>query len=255
MKEEDFEGVDLVIRWGCTSNVPVKKVLNRAEAIHRVSDKSGFRKLLWEKEDNRKIIPLTFFDDEEEQAICDIENGLQLLVRPKVHAQGKNAFLVKTPGEFEGATEKCGQGWYASEFIPKVAEYRVFVACGKVVWVASKTPANPDAIVWNVAQGGKFDNVSWGEWNLSVCDAAIRVMRESGLDFGGVDVMVDKDGGVFVIEINSAPSQTSPYRQQCVAKAFDYIIQKGKDWITSETTFENWRDCIHPAIWSKGAAQ
>ena len=56
--------------------------------------------------------------------------------------------------------------------------------------------------------------------------------KVSGCDFCGVDVMVDADGKAYVLEVNSAPSQTSEYRQGCVAKAFDYIVQNGKTPIT-----------------------
>lgn len=250
MTEQDFEETSLVIRWGCTSNLMNKvPVLNTAEAIHRVSDKAGFRQLLWTKEEWREIIPFTFFDGEEADASEELELGMKLFVRPKVHSQGKNAHVVSNEQEFQQAIEKCGPGWYASEFINKVAEYRVFAVCGRVVWVANKTPANPEIPVWNVAQGGKFENVKWGSWNLKVCDAALKALEVSGLHFGGVDVMVDKNGKPYVIEINSAPSQTSPYRQQCVAKAFDYIVRNGKELLTVNNHFNNWKDYIHPGVW------
>lgn len=248
MKPEDFEGKDLVIRWGCTSNVPIENVLNTAQSIHTVSDKSGFRKKLLDNADTANLVPPTFFNFKE--AADELEKGYTLFVRPKHHAQGKKAYLVENLGEFISAVKECGDGWYASYFVDKVAEYRVFVVLGRVVWVASKTPADPEAVVWNVAQGGKFENVKWGTWDLKVCDAAIKAMKVSGLDFGGVDVMVDHTGHPYIIEINSAPSQTSPYRQQCTAKAFDYVVQKGKDFLGLGNDKHSWKSYIHPGVWS-----
>jgi glutathione synthase/RimK-type ligase-like ATP-grasp enzyme len=138
--------------------------------------------------------------------------------------------------------------YYISEYIPKVAEYRVFLCQGRVVWVAKKTPANAEAVAWNVAKGGRFDNVNWGDWPLK----AVRIAREafmmSKLDFGGVDIMVDKDNNCYVLEINSAPSQTSPYRQECTAKAFDYIVRNGKAVIPVTEARGDWKKFIHPAI-------
>jgi predicted ATP-grasp superfamily ATP-dependent carboligase len=67
------------------------------------------------------------------------------------------------------------------------------------------------------------------------------------LDFGGVDIIVDKYGIPYVLEINSAPSQTSPYRQQCVAKVFDYIVENGKETISLGSSGKYLR-YIHPAI-------
>lgn len=147
-------------------------------------------------------------------------------------------------------TSTFSDGWYASEVIDKVAEYRVYVVSGRVATVARKTPANPDAIAWNVAQGGRFDVVRWSEWPLEACRVAMQAMSYSGLDFGGVDVMIDREGRAYCIEINSAPSLpllsdgSISYRQKCMAKCFKY----GRENIPEATRYEHWSDVIHPAI-------
>jgi glutathione synthase/RimK-type ligase-like ATP-grasp enzyme len=117
-----------------------------------------------------------------------------------------------------------------------------------VVWVTKKTPANLDDIAWNVAKGGRFDNVSWDEWPLKVVRVACEAFDLSGLDFGGVDVMVGQDGNAYVIEINSAPSLTSPYRQSCMGKLFDYIILNGKGDIPKIKERGGYKKFIHPAV-------
>ena len=65
---------------------------------------------------------------------------------------------------------------------------------------------------------------------------------------GAVDVMIDADGQPYVLEINSAPSQTSPYRQECMAKCFDWLIEKGKASIPIIEERGNWKKFIHPAL-------
>ena len=121
-------------------------------------------------------------------------------------------------------------------------------AQGRVVWVAKKTPGNPQDVAWNVARGGRFDNVRWDDWPLK----AVRISREafllSELHFGAVDVMVDRDGNAFVLEINSAPSQTSPYRQECTAKVFDHIVRQGKANIPVTEARGGYKKFIHPAL-------
>ena len=124
----------------------------------------------------------------------------------------------------------------------------MFVCQNRAVWVAKKTPGNPDDVAWNVAQGGRFDNVRWGDWPMAVVVEAMKAAKVSGTDFCGVDVMVDADGNPYVLEVNSAPSQTSPYRQQCVAKAFDYIVTNGKQHFDDVENVQRWRDAIHPAL-------
>lgn len=245
-------GTTMVIRWGCTSNVPVNNVLNTAEAIHRVGDKAGFRDVLMEDwgqhAGGQPLCPHTYFDDSHALLHDSVAEIGPLVVRPRVHAQGKHVYLVNNAHELQSAINNCGAGWYASKFINKVAEYRVFFAQGRVVWVAKKTPGNPEAVAWNVAQGGHFDNVLWGDWPLKAIKVSHAAFMLSGLHFGGVDVMVDAQGNAFVLEINSAPSQTSPYRQQCVAKAFDYILANGKGDIPVIAGLGDWKKWGHPCL-------
>ena len=239
------DDLSLVFRWGTTSNVDCRNVVNTAEAIHRVNDKAGFRQVLMDHRagGNDLLCPPTYFHTDEIEV-----DDLPLIVRPRVHAQGRNVYLVNNLQELDAAITRCGPGWYASTYINKVAEYRITFVQGRVVWVAQKTPGDPNAIAWNVARGGRFDNVRWDAWPLR----AIRVAREafvlSGLDFGAVDIMVDADGRPYVLEINSAPSQTSPYRQECMAKAFDWIVRNGKDPIPVIAERGGYRKFIHPAL-------
>ena len=234
---------DIVFRWGCTSNVYGNpKIINKAAGIHQVNDKTGFRKLLEETE----LCPQTWFD------INEVDNPNQkLIVRPHTHAQGRELYVCTNHAELVDAANRCGPGYYISVFIDKVAEYRVFVASGRAVWVAQKTPGNPDDVAWNVAKGGRFDNVRWDNWPLKAVKCAITGFNLTQLDFGGVDVMVDANGEAYILEINSAPSQTSPYRQSCVAKVFDYIVEKGTDRIPLVEEKGGYLKFIHPAVTDK----
>jgi hypothetical protein len=237
---------DMVIRWGCTSQLDCNNIVNTAAAIQEVGDKSGFRRILQGNFENTGslLAPKTYFN----MAHAVGENAFPLVVRPQYHAQGKNLYVVKNMEELISSCYKCGEGWYASQLINKVAEYRVMFVQGRVAWVAKKTPGNPDAVAWNVALGGKFENVAWGDWPLR----AVRISKEafslSSLHFGAVDIMVDANGDCFVLEINSAPSQTSPYRQSCMAKCFDYLIRNGKELIPVTEEKGDWKKFIHPAL-------
>lgn len=236
--------LSLVFRWGTTSNVDCRNVVNTAEAIHRVNDKSGFRRILMERAQD--LCPKTVFNEADAGDL--VAEGTPLVLRPQRHAQGKQLYVVRSLADLNNAINRCGDGWYGSVLINKVAEYRITFVQGRVVWVARKTPGNPEDVAWNVARGGRFDNVRWDEWPLK----AVRVSREafllSELDFGAVDVMVDGGGNVFVLEINSAPSQTSPYRQECMAKAFDYVVRNGKQQIPIIEQRGGWKKFIHPAL-------
>jgi glutathione synthase/RimK-type ligase-like ATP-grasp enzyme len=243
----------LVIRWGTTSNTSCRNVVNTAEAIHRVGDKAGFRKVLMNDYETQRrlrdtakpLCPTTIFDGDDSPLE---DHPYPLVVRPQTHSQGRNVHLVRTALEMALATQQCGAGWYASPFINKVSEYRVTFVQGRVCWVAKKTPGNPQDVAWNVARGGRFDNVRFDEWPLKAIRVSLEAFLLSGLDFGAVDVMIDAEGRPYVIEINSAPSQTSPYRQACMAKCFDYLIEHGKGLLPVTEERGGWKKFVHPAI-------
>lgn len=240
---------ELLVRWGCASgtNVPLKKQVNRSEAIHFVANKASCR--MWLQQYHPDIVPKTYVD---EAPIID----KPMVLRPAHHHQGKNFFIVSTQSEFHKALESdCfSVGWYLSDLIGKMSEYRVYVMTGRVITVARKTPGNPNQVAWNVAQGGRFDVVPWGQWPLEACRAAVQAANSvPHLDFTGVDVMLDDNGKAYVIEMNSAPSLpllsdgSVSYRQRCMVKGFEWMLKEGRKTMTTEHN-NGWRGYIHPAI-------
>lgn len=246
-----------VFRWGCTSTLPEvyasATVVNTAEAIHWCSDKRQGR---LDMQAAGVPVPQTWGTWSEMVADTFGEgetSPIKVVIRPTRHAQGRSLWVYGS--NTTAAAAKCRElgEFYISELVNKVAEYRVFVCQNRAVWVAKKTPGNPDQVAWNVAQGGRFDNVRWGDWPLAVIKAALaaaKVAAPAGLTFCGVDVMVDAEGKPYVLEVNSAPSQTSEYRQSCVAKVFDYIVRNGKTSFpdVQDSPRRTYKSYIHPAL-------
>lgn len=238
-----FDGHNAVIRWGCTAEIPRGVgVINSSEAIHQVNDKLGFRRTLQEA----GLCPPTSFSYREFQ---DSNIEYPVVIRPSRHAQGRNLHVAIALHEVDGVCRRYGESnYYISKLINKVSEYRVCVVQGRVAWVAKKTPGNPQDVAWNVARGGRFDNVRWDEWPLKAVRISIEAFNLSRLDFGGVDVMVDADGNCYVLEINSAPSLTSPYRQECLTKCLVHMLNHGKERIPLVNEKGNYRKFIHPSL-------
>lgn len=239
---------DWLVRWGCTAEVgmPAERTLNTSEAIHWCNDKRLGRLVMQEA---GVPVPLTM--DVDDFYRWNGPANKQWVARPARHAQGRNLVCGNYNSILPFLRTTLYSTGYVSELINKVAEYRVFVVQNRVAWVAQKTPGNPHNVAWNVAQGGRFDNVRWSDWNTKVLDAALKAAKVSGTDFCGVDVMVDAEGNPYVLEVNSAPSQTSPYRQQCVAKAFHYIFSTGDKSPFEDVNWNprrTWRSYIHPAV-------
>lgn len=249
--------LNYVFRWGCTTTIPQRegvKVVNKAEAIHWCSNKRQGR---LDMQAADVSVPETWTHENFVGEISTIlaeshHSGLSgmFVSRTAQHAQGRNLLAGTSEELLFDSRFPSHAGGYVSRLIDKVAEYRVMVCQNRVVWVAKKTPGNPDDVAWNVAQGGRFDNVKWGEWPMAVVKEALRAANVSGTDFCGVDVMADARGWAYVLEVNSAPSQTSEYRQQCLAKAFDHIVQNGKEPFPDVVGGLNWKNAIHPAVWS-----
>jgi len=220
-------------------------VINSARAIHLVADKREFRRIL----NDHELCPRTWFSIDKMNEARHV--NFPVIVRTRTHHQGRGLWTCDGVAVAQHVlfNNRLAEGeYYINEFIDKKHEYRVFVVQGRVVCVAKKTPGNPDDVAWNVAKGGRFDNVRWDDWDLRAVKIAIQAFNLSGLDFGGVDVMVEGEGDPYVLEINSAPSLTSPYRQECMAKAFDYIVANGKDRIPLIEERGGYTKFIHPAV-------
>lgn len=237
-----------VVRWGCTATLPSGLTstgsMNTSRGIHNVNDKLGFLKVLDQSPLQKGLLPVITRGS----TIEDPTLAQTWVIRPRHHSQGRNLRVVTT----DTLMQSIGEG-YARPLVQKKAEYRVYVVDGRVVNVARKTPGNPEDVAWNVAQGGRFDNVRWGDWPINVVDLACSVFPYTGLNFTGIDVMVDEDNEAWFIEANSAPSLpfnsdgSTTYRHKCMAKALAYSVLENKGMLEYQQG-EGYRGYIHPAL-------
>ena len=264
MDRKNWNNVTHVVRWGCTSTIPHVNgeslpVINKASAIHATANKSGFRESFQE---TGSIFSIPSFGSDWG------DPTYPCVVRPSTHSRGRNLYLCRTPSELDDAIAQCGPGWYAGEYIPKVEEYRVYVVGERAVAVARKNVEDREAVAWNRALGGcEFSNVRWGEWPLMVVKAGIEATNHLGLDFGGADVMVDKEGRPYVLEVNSAPSHPlldvesgfrrnsaddigarASYNQKCFVNGLMHTIKYGR---VAVTDINSWKDVIHTCVSDK----
>jgi len=241
---------DILIRWGCSSIYPKSSgcvVLNKTESMHLTNDKSAFRRVC---EENNVVIPRTYYTSD------NLPSSIfPAILRPTHHSQGRRLYFLKDIGEFNRLRRmgKVPSRYYVSEFIDKDAEVRVYCMSGRVVAMANKEVNNKGAIAWNHATGNSlFRNMRWNNWHVLSAIEGLKAFNTSGLEFGGVDVMI-KGNNVYVLEINAAPSLTSSYRQRCFSRGIDYLINEingnhEKPYFDFPKSIKKWSDLVHPYL-------
>lgn len=239
--------------WGYVRNVPqgFRNVFNKPSSVGSTSSKGSFRVKMYE---NGLTMPSWRVSSVYSPSRSPLVDGKSYVVRPNNHYGGKNihSFVYSDVMEnhvFKDHVMKFGNDAYISERIDKEKEFRVFVMSGRVVFMVEKIVADTGTLAWNVEQGGRFENVGFGSWNLKVARMSIEAIELGGLDFGAVDVMVKGDD-VYVLEVNTSPFLTADYWSKCVAKAFDYTVANNvtTDFNIGTSDTPNWRNYIHPAI-------
>lgn len=150
-------------------------------------------------------VPTPEWTTSHEQAKKWSDAGKVVICRTKISSMEGRGIVVATKPE-----ELVSAPLYTKLF-PKDKEYRVHVFNGKVIdYVQKKLKADAKEIkgrneyIRNTANGWIFarNGVSISTEVEQVAKAAIKAC---GLDFGAVDLAVNKSGKVVVFEINTAP--------------------------------------------------
>lgn len=236
---------DLAINWGTMASPAHYTVVNSPADIARTSNKGRFRKMLYDHGLSMHTI-----------LSPDVSVLGKYVLRPASHRGGRDLIVVDNLEDMETDNlHEMRRNWYsggyASLYIPKVREYRVFVAQNRIGYIIQKIVDNPSEVAWNVEQGGRFENVRRSSWHKNLMRVSLEAMKLSGLHFGAVDVIESADGKFYVLEVNTAPALTGEYWISCVAKIFDYMIDNGTDNFDS-LPYDNdtitWKHFLHPAF-------
>lgn len=211
----------VIIRWGTRENITANNsiIYNKAGAIANATDKLISRQLFIKNDVSAPRL-LNHIDD---------YNSGVVIARPYIHSKGKNLIVLNNKQELQNHWRN---GWYYSEFIDKVREFRVHVGHSKVLALMEKHNPNNGSIAWNRAQNDTepFTRIKQAEADdqnlLSVLQEAIKAVNALGLDMGGVDVMLDKDGIAYVLEVNTAPTlNSSPKVAEMWSKYWQWLLR------------------------------
>lgn len=197
---------DIVVNWGSSSlptTLLAATILNKPEAIALASNKiRAFNTM------QSYGVPVPRFTTSKSimQEWVEEEEGRIVFCRTKLTGHSGEGIVVAT------CSDEVASAPLYTEGLDKKKEYRLHVVGDRVVDQQQKrkrsTPegqetAEVDPHVWNHSTGRIYcrNNVAVTE---EVKAIAVKAVKSLGLDFGAVDMVLDKEGGWWVLEVNTA---------------------------------------------------
>ena len=175
-------------------------VYNDGKAIERTVDKAMTSFLLHQAGVNT---PKTWVCESSAQAQDIIHANSQLVIKPLFGSQGQGVRLVernKPPLPMDAHVDGV---FYLQSFVKATHDYRVFVVNNQAVAAMKRTG---ETWLHNVAQGAKCEDIMNYSAEEDVLDIALQAALVLDIAYCGVDVIKDKNGKLFVLEVNSIPA-------------------------------------------------
>lgn len=149
------------------------------------------------------------------------EMSLPCLARKIHHTKGKDIKVCKTLKEVQRVIRRGSHDFF-TPWIPTKTEYRVFTLFDKVFAVYEKVfkgEGEYEGYSRNQRFGFKFVKDDSLLENEGLVDVAINATKALGMDFGGVDVLLGKDGVYYALEVNSMPDIESVKKSSAIRMA------------------------------------
>lgn len=181
-------------------------VYNDGHAVERTVDKGMTSFILHH---HGIPTPLTWVLESRQQAHAIIRHETAadhpLVIKPLFGSQGQGVRLLTADTPLPVPMDEHVDGLYYLQAYVDSGEgawhdHRVFVINGRVVGAMLRRGNN-----WinNVAQGGRCEAIALhGE----VAELALAAAKAMEIDYCGVDIIRDRDGDLFVLEVNSIPA-------------------------------------------------
>ena len=208
---EDISRAAVILNWGVGSRPDSyleSKVINGFEAVSCSSSKlHSLRQLSSSK------VPCPVFSTEKEEARSWLRDGKSIVVRHKLTGKGgEGAEVIKVAEYLDSGADSAEipLARLYTRYFPKVREVRVHVVGQEIIGYAQKKRAvighdeKADFWIRTHNRGWIFATEGIERDNLA-CSAAVAAIDCLGLDFGAVDVGIDRFDNVCVFEVNTAP--------------------------------------------------
>lgn len=171
-------------------------VYNDGKAIERTVDKAMTSFLLQQHD---IATPNTWICESRHQAHEIMQKHEKLVIKPLFGSQGQGVRLAnskKLPLPMDMFVDGV---FYMQQFIDARFDYRVFIVNNQVVAAMQRSG---ETWLHNVAQGAKCKKID----DKDVLDIALQATSVLDIAYCGVDVIRDKSGKCWVLEVNSIPA-------------------------------------------------
>ena len=187
---------DIIVNWGNVSTVHNSIYLNPLQAVKNSANKDITFYLLQQA---GVPTPAVF------RTKSDLEESTTYFARTDLFGHSGNGIVVGTPSELPSAP-------LYTQFINKKHEYRAIVVDSQVVDVKKKLKKSNfegerSPYIWNVANGYVFarNDITFPS---TLNQLAIDATNALSLNYGAVDIIEDRSGNLYVLEINTAFGMT-----------------------------------------------
>jgi glutathione synthase/RimK-type ligase-like ATP-grasp enzyme len=178
----------------------------------------------------------------------DIENAdwerieFPLLSRELKHHGGKDIKPVMQ--QEEASWRKAAGANFFTQYIPIAHEYRAWVFRRRIQAMYQKEMKYPEKfkrIGRNFQNGFAFSFVEREKRPLAGMNQACKAVFALDLDFGAVDFIIGKDGGTYILEVNTAPGVSEGIRQgmQSLSNSIIKWAKNGFKKQSTKITFED----------------
>jgi RimK family alpha-L-glutamate ligase len=129
--------------------------------------------------------------------------GAPLVLKPLFGSQGEGLVLIERPEDLPDE-EAVARVYYLQRYVPRRdglwRDYRVFVCDGRAI---AGMIREGDGWITNVHRGGR--PLTWA-MPRAAAELAEAAAAAVGVDYSGVDLVEDGEGGFSILEVNSMPA-------------------------------------------------
>lgn len=147
--------------------------------------------------------------------------GGKLVLKPLFGSQGRGLRLIERPEDLPPAADVAGI-YYLQRYVPlsgtRFADQRLFVCDGEVVGGMTRRSSH---WITNIGRGAAPEALTPSH---ALADLALRAAASVGAHFAGVDLLQDRAGQTFVLEVNSMPAWRGLQKVTPVSIA-DHVVE------------------------------